>query len=194
MSIAALLVASMGGDFKGPAALLPWNRTPLVDHVLGEVASWPVDEVMVVIGMDEERVLSKASLSGATVLVDPGWNEGTASSLRVGLDMLTRTESADAVVVTDVLTPTIGGDVVQRMVEQYQQTERHAVVPKYRYARGKPALVGSFLWGRLMGLEGAAAIDQVLSTHPEWVDEVWVDRLPPASIRTLEDLHDVRRQ
>ena len=33
-------------------------------------------------------------------------------------------------------------------------------------------------------------IDQVLATHPDWVDEVWFDRLPPRRVATPDDLED----
>lgn len=193
MITAALLLASTGGDFEGPAALLPWGREALVDHVLTSMAAWPVDDLFVVIGMEEDRVLDRAKLPGATILVDPGWKEGTASALRAGLDMLTRTGTTDAVIVADVAVPNIGADVVERMIDTYQTADRYAVVPKYRYSRGQPFLLGSQTWGRMMGLEGEAIIEAVLSTHPEWVEEVWVDRLAPHVIRNLEDLKDARR-
>lgn len=194
VSIAALLRASSGGDFEGPAALLPWKGKPLIDHVLGRMADWPVDEVLAVIGMHEDDVLEKAKLAGATILIDPGWKEGTASATRVGLDMLTRRGEFDAVVITDVLVPNIGVDVVERLVERYLATERYAVTPKYRYAHGAPYVVGVPLWGRLMGMEGESAIDGLLTTHPEWVEEVWFDELPPRSITTMDDLRDAQRR
>ena len=193
MTTAALLLASTGGDFEGSAALLPWGRDTLVDHVLTGMAAWPVDEVFVVIGMDEDQVLERAKLPGATILIDPGWKEGTASALRAGLDMLTRSGLTDAVIVADVVVPTIGADVVERMVDVFETVDRYAVVPKYRYSRGQPFLLAPQIWGRMMGLEGAATIEAVLSTHPEWVEEVWVDRLAPHIIRSLEDLKDARR-
>jgi len=193
VTTAALLLASTGGDFEGSAALLPWGRDTLVDHVLTGMAAWPVDEVFVVIGMDEDQVLERAKLPGATILIDPGWKEGTASALRAGLDMLTRSGLTDAVIVADVVVPTIGADVVERMVDVFETVDRYAVVPKYRYSRGQPFLLAPQIWGRMMGLEGAATIEAVLSTHPEWVEEVWVDRLAPHIIRSLEDLKDARR-
>lgn len=193
MTTAALLLASTGGDFDGPAALLPWGGDTLVDHVLARMAEWPVDEVFVVIGMDEDRVLERAKFPDATILVDPGWKEGTASALRAGLDMLARGASTDAVIVADVVVPNIGADVVERMIEVYQSADRYAIVPKYRYSRGQPYLLAPPLWGRMMGLDGDATIEAVLSTHPEGVEEVWVDRLAPSRIRNLDDLKDARR-
>jgi CTP:molybdopterin cytidylyltransferase MocA len=158
------------------------------------MAEWPVDETYVVIGMDEDAVLDRAKLPGATILVDPGWKEGTASALRVGLDMLTRMGGADAALVAGVTVPGIGLDVVERMLDTFSEVDRYAVVPKYRYSRGQPFLLGKQIWGRMMGLEGDTTIEAVLSTHPEWVEEVWVDRLAPRSIGNLDDLRDIRRR
>ena len=63
-----------------------------------------------------------------------------------------------------------------------------AVVPKYRYAEGPPYVVHRSLWQRLMGMEENARIESLLKAHPEWVDELWVDRLPPATIESVDDL------
>ena len=46
----------------------------------------PFDEIFVVIGASGDEILDKVDLSDVIVIENPEWEEGMASSLRVGLD------------------------------------------------------------------------------------------------------------
>ncbi len=81
--------------------------------------------------------------------------------------------------------------VVDRLLEERVRSGRPAVVPKYRYAQGRPVVVKREIWPRLLGLETGTTIEAVLATHAHWVAEVWLDSLPPRVIATPEDLAEL---
>ena len=49
-----------------------------------------MEEVWVVVGHEADRILDETELGDAGVVENPEWEEGIASSIRVGLDALTR--------------------------------------------------------------------------------------------------------
>ncbi len=192
MKVAALVIAADGGvGFSGSKYLTPFRGSTLLEHVVGEVASWPVDTVVVVLGADAENVLANTELGDVVLVIDLEWEEGEAAALRVGIDTLYRMDEFDTVVLTYGDQPDTRADEVSRLLDQHRSGHRPAVVPKYRYTVGRPAVLGEVLWPRLLSMEGTSGVDQLLQTHPDWVDEVWFDRLAPRRVQTRDDLERV---
>ncbi len=192
MKVAAMvLAADVGSGFVGPKHLAPFRGSTLIEHVVAEVHQWPVDEVIVVLGPNAETILDRAELGDAIVVIDLEWSEGEAAAVRVGIDTLYRLDEFDTVVLTHADYPGTRADDVSQLLEHHRNGHKPAVVPKYRYAVGHPVVIGEMLWPRLISMEGASLFDQLLATHPDWVEEVWFDRLPSKRIRTLEDLEDI---
>lgn len=192
MKVAALvLAADVGSGFDQSKYLVGLRGNNLIETVVAEVHEWPVDRVIVVLGPDAEEILDGADLGDATVVIDLEWEEGEAAALRVGIDTLYRLDEYDTVVIGYADQPGSRPEEIARLLEQHRDGHRPATVPKYRYVQGHPVVIGETLWPRLISMEGAAGFDQILQTHPDWVEEVWFDRLPSSRVRTLEDLEDV---
>lgn len=192
MKVAALVIAAdLGSGFSGSKYLVPFRGATLIESVVAEVHNWPVDTVVVVLGPDAESILDSADLGEATVVIDLEWEEGEAAALRVGIDTLYRLDEYDTVILAYADQPDSKSVEVARLLEHHKEGHRPAVVPKYRYVLGHPVVIGETLWPRLMSMEGSAGFDQILQSHPDWVDEVWFDRLPNPRVRTPEDLEDV---
>lgn len=188
---AMVLAADVGSGFDGSKYLAAFRDSTLIEHVMSEVHGWPVDSVFVVLGPNAEEILDQADLGDATVVIDLQGQESDAASLRVGIDTLYRLDEFDTLVLIHADYPGSRGDEVLRMLEQHRESHRSAVVPKYRYAVGHPVVIGDGLWPRLISMEGTASFDQLLQAHPDWVDEVWFDRLPGRRVLTPDDLVDV---
>lgn len=191
--IAALVLAAGGSSRLGsPKQLLPWGDTTLLGHVLDSLRELPFDQVFVVIGAVADEILDKVDLSGTTVIENPEWEEGMASSLRVGLDAVLRLSRADAVAIFLGDQPDISEEVVSGLLEARRSTKRQAIVPKYRYIWGNPVVVERSLWLRLMSLEGDEGAKGLLQAHPEWVHEVWFEQRSPRDVDTRADFDELR--
>jgi molybdenum cofactor cytidylyltransferase len=190
VTVAALVLAAGSSSRLGrPKQLLPWGDTTLLGHVVEGIAAWPVDEVWVVLGANADEVLEAVDLGEAGVVVNEQPEEGMASSLRVGLDAIARRSRAEQVFIVMGDQPRIDPEVPARLLETV--THRLAVVPRYRYARSNPALVYRPLWERLMSLTGDTGAKGLFEAHPEWVEEVWFDRLPPRDVDTPTDYEEL---
>ena len=193
MKVAALVLATdPGSGFESSKYLTPYRGSTLIEHVVAEVHQWPVDLVIVVLGPDAELILDRAELGEVTVVIDLEWGEGEAASLRVGIDTLYRLDEFDTIVFIHADQPGSRGEEVLRMLEKHKESHRAAVVPKYRYAVGQPVVISDMLWPRLISMEGSAGVEQLLQTHPDWVEEVWFDRLPSKRAMTPDDLADLQ--
>lgn len=191
--IAALVLAAGGSTRLGrPKQLEPWGDTTLLGHVLHLVSSVSLDEKYVVLGAETDQVLETHDLTGWTVIENPEWKEGLASSLRAGLDAVTRFSRCDLLAIFLGDQPDVDLEVVDRLIDTARRTKRKAVVPKYRYTWSNPVIVARSLWPRLMSLDGDEGAKHLLQAHPEWVEEVWFEQRPPRDVDTERDIGELR--
>lgn len=193
MSIAALILAAGSSSRLGsPKQLLPWGDGPLLQHVVGQIRSFGLEEIWVVIGHETDAILEQVDFGGASVVVNDEYTEGIASSMRVGLDTLTRESRADKVLIAMGDQPELRPDVVAELLQIAKREKRPAIVPKYRYTWANPVIIDRSLWARLMSLEGDAGAQRLLQAHPEWVREVWFEHLPPRDVDTEQDVGELQ--
>lgn len=185
-TVAVVLANEPGSGFTGSKFLADIGGRTVIDRVLADVSTWPVDDVVVVLGPDAEEILASLGPTDATVVIDLEWREGSAASLRVGLDVVLRGPATDLVVITPADQPGIGAEDVAALIEAAEGAS--AAVPKYRYRRGFPVVLRRSIWERLLGSEGDVDLLDVLGSHPEGVREVWFDHLASARIRTPGDI------
>ncbi|MDH3249399.1 MAG: nucleotidyltransferase family protein [Acidimicrobiia bacterium] len=192
MRTAALVLAAGSSSRLGrPKQLIDWGGKPLLDVVLDQVRTWPVDEIWVVLGACADDILEGCDFEGTSVVINDDYQEGLASSLRVGLDGLMRSSKVEGALVVMGDQPTIDPEVVSELLRRFGRSAAKAVVPKYRYTWSNPVVVARSLWPRLMSLEGDSGAQKLLKAHPEWVEEVWLETLPPRDIDTEEDIADL---
>jgi molybdenum cofactor cytidylyltransferase len=191
--IAALILAAGASSRMGESKqLLDWGGRPLLGHILEQARAWPVDQLVVVLGSEAETILDRVDLGQAVVVLNPEWREGQASSLRAGLAALEREVRMEAAFIVLGDQPEVDPAVLSALMEAYRRSGRWAVVPKYRYTRGHPVLVDRALWPRLMSLRGDEGARRLLQAHPEWVEEVRFDQLPPRDVDTPLDAAELR--
>jgi molybdenum cofactor cytidylyltransferase len=189
MSAAAVVLAAGAARRLGrPKQLLEWNGRPLLQSTVEAVLTWPVELVVVVLGASAEEILAGIDLGGSMVAINPEWEEGIASSIRVGIDLLARDRRFDRTFVALGDQPRVPQEVPRALAAAMEVGSRPAVVPVYRYQRGNPALVERLLWPRLMGLQGDSGAGRLFQAHPDWVEEVRFDYPAPIDIDVVEDL------
>ena len=191
VTTAALVLAGGGSRrFGRPKQLADWRGRPLLEHVVAQVHDWPqVDAVYVVLGAAAEHIMEAVDLGDVVVVDNLGWRDGMGSSLRVGLDFLIGERSVDRALVVLGDQPNVPGDVVPRLLEARRRSRRPVVIPRYRFTRGHPVLVHRSLWPALItGLDGDQGARNLFLAHPEWVEEVLVEAMPPGDVDTPEDI------
>ncbi|MEV1086869.1 nucleotidyltransferase family protein [Streptomyces microflavus] len=159
--VAGVLLAAGGGRRLGgrPKALLEHRGRPLVEHALRALRNGGCGPLHVVLGAAADEVRARADLTGSAVTVNPGWEEGMGSSLRLGLAALAGT-GADAALVMLVDQPGIGAEAVARVRVAYR-SRASLVAASYDGERGHPVLFGADRWADIaagaVGDQGARA-------------------------------------
>lgn len=127
MIVTAVLLAAGNGSRlgRGPKALLPYRGRLLVEHIAGALFDGGCDDVVVILGADAARVRAECRLERCTVVENPDWASGMASSFKAGVAAVgaanvegsDAVEGADAVLIALVDQPHINAEVVQHLLQ-----------------------------------------------------------------------------
>jgi CTP:molybdopterin cytidylyltransferase MocA len=147
-----------------PKALVEYEGSLLVERAV-QTARAVCDPVLVVLGARAVDVWRSADLDGATVLGNPDWGSGMASSLRTGLEGLRGWPTRlDAALVLLVDMPGMTPAALARMAGHAGPDA--LAVATYDGVRGHPVLLGREHWAGVAatatGDEGAR---RYLATH-----------------------------
>jgi len=185
-TVVIILAADAGRDFTSTKYLAPVNGRSMISQAVESCLTWAVDDRVVVLGADAEEIAQTIVDSGVTVVIDPEWREGSSSPIRAALDLVTRNRSVERCVLGRADQLDVRSEVVNELISTALTSDADVIVPKYRYARGLPVVIGPEMWGHLLGQEGDVDLLDTISLHAASVDEVWFDRIAPVSLSAAE--------
>ena len=185
MIAALILAAGAGSRFTGKQhkLLSPLHGTRVVDHAISAVQraitdGAPITRIFVVTGAVDLAPLP----SDVTVVANPRWGEGQATSLQAGI-RAAEAAGADAVIVGLGDQPFVTPDTWRAVAES------HAIIAVATYSGSPtrtPALIRREAWPHLPKT-GDFGARHLISSRPELVEQVPCSGTP-ADIDTLEDL------
>ena len=184
--VSAIVLAAGGGSrFGGGKLLVKLGGRPIIETVLHNLREAPVDEIIVVVGADAQRLRGVCEAYGVRIAANEEWERGQSTSVLAGL----RACGGEAAVVLLGDQPFIGAEAVERLVSAFSEGAKVAVAT-YGGKRRNPVLFSREVWplleAELAGDEGARS---VLRRHPELVVEVPCEEVgDPADVDTREDL------
>jgi CTP:molybdopterin cytidylyltransferase MocA len=184
--VSAIVLAAGGGSrFGGGKLLARLGGQPIIEAVLDNLREAPVDEVIVVVGADAERLREVCEQYGVRTVANEKWERGQSTSVLAGL----RACDGEAAVVLLGDQPFVEPEAVERLVAAFAEGANVAVAT-YGGKQRNPVLFSREVWplleAELTGDEGARS---VLRRHPELVVEVPCEGVgDPTDVDTREDL------
>ena len=125
-----------------------------------------------------------------TVVPNPGWAEGIASSIRRGVEWATF-QGSDAVLLLVCDQPALDATHIDRLVSRYG-TGARVVASRYADSLGVPALFGRELFGVLLSVRGSTGAKRVIRDERDAVAVDWpegvLDVDTPADAARLREL------
>jgi molybdenum cofactor cytidylyltransferase len=183
---AIVLAAGAGTRFGGTKQIAPLRGKPLAQHALDTATVAGVDEIVVVLGHDAERVRDSLRLPGmARTVVNHAYASGMASSLSVGLAHADPASEGAIVLLADQ--PGITPQHVRALLDAFGARRSPIVRLSFRSGPG-PALIARELWGDLARLEGDVGARELIARRPELVESVDVGGDAPVDVDVPEDL------
>lgn len=122
MGVTGIVLAAGAGSRlgRGPKALLPFRGRPLVEHVAGILFDGGCDDVVVVLGAAADEVRAAADLRSFSVVDNPDWSSGLASSFSTGVAAAGAAGDPDAVMIALVDQPRIQPKLVRLLLGRHR--------------------------------------------------------------------------
>ena len=186
--VAGLVLAAGGSRRLGrPKQLLPFGEATLLDHTVTTARACAFDQLVVAIGGEADEVRARVNLSGADVVVNPGFGAGCSSSIAVAMDALDPAATVLVLLLGDQ--PGVVPATVRALLDE--RGDAPLAVCRYDDGRGHPFAFGREVFDDLRGLHGDKAVWRMLEQRADDVAEVRMGGPVPPDVDTWEDYHAV---
>jgi molybdenum cofactor cytidylyltransferase len=171
---AVVLAAGQGTRMGGAKMTAEFRGKPMVRHAHEAALASGAGPVFTVVGHDVTKV-SVALLGLNTTLVEnPDYATGMASSLKAGIAALPDTAAGAIILLGDM--PLVTTQIIDRLITAFADNPMaKAVAPTLSGKRGNPILIGRNLFEAVMALEGDIGARKLLDAAGDDVIEVPVD-------------------
>ncbi len=188
MISAVVLAAGEAKRMGEPKLLLPWDRTTIIARVLDHVLASAVDEVVVVLGHEEEKVAGAIAGRPVRTVINQDYTKGMGTSIAAGLRAVSPGAAGFLLMLGDQ--PQVNSQTINRLIEEFKRTGRGIVVPVYRGRRGNPVILAAGYKEELLALQEDTGGREIVASHPEDVREVAVDS--PGVVTDIDTPEDYR--
>lgn len=192
-----ILAAGASRRLGEPKQLLLLGDRSFLQHVIDEASASRLSEVIVVLGHRAEEV-QRAIKAGPKVrfAINNDYAEGQSTSLRLGINSVSKQANAVAVLLGDQ--PGVTARLIDDLAAELYRSGRPAARPAYtargRRVPGHPVLLAQPIWSEVTKLEGDQGARSLFAAHPDWLHEVPIDSEPPADIDTRNDYEALVRR
>lgn len=164
--------------------LLPWNGQPLIRHIAQVAAAARLNQVVVVTGNETTAVTQAVWDLPVDVVHNDRYRDGLSESLRVGIAALGSEIAAALVMLGDQ--PLLTAEIIDQLVECYEQGDASIVAPFADGQRGNPVLFDRRFFAELQAITGDQGARTVLQTYRDAIVAVEVDSAVLEDVDTPE--------
>jgi molybdenum cofactor cytidylyltransferase len=190
MLAAAILAAGESKRMGQPKALVPFQGSTFVEHLIAATRHARVGITRVVLGGGAETIRAQLKIDPAWVVVNADWPKGQLSSIHAALRSLPAGVS-EGILVCPVDHPLISARLVADLIAAFDSSGKLIVLPKYGGRRGHPVIFRAGLYEELLVAPTEVGARQVVWNHADEVAEV--ETVEEGVILNLNDPESLRR-
>jgi len=170
---AVVLAAGNSTRLGYPKQLIEHEGNSLVRRAALAALDAGADPVIVVVGASSDAVAAAVNdLNDVTVVLNPKWESGLASSLNAGLKTILAM-NVEAALILAADQPLIDATVIQQLMDAFDH-EHRIVASAYDDIVGVPAIFGVEHFGSLMDLKGDEGAGRWLRARLDEVTQITV--------------------
>jgi len=140
MQVGIILAAGSGSRMGGPKATIEIDGQRLVDRAVTLFHDGGIKDVYVVLGAWQGEV------PGAQALINPDWQTGMGSSLRVGIDAIMKNPEYSAAIISLVDLPGMTAAAIREIADSSQEI----VMGTFEGKAGHPVKFARKYWKEIM--------------------------------------------
>lgn len=181
-----VLAAGSSSRLGQPKQLLPVDGQPLLSRTLDVVRATSLAPRIVVLGGYANEIREQVRLDGFTVVDNPDYLQGQATSLKAGIMAIPPDLDGAIVLLGDQ--PLVAPWLLEQLVSTFEPGKSAAVRPRYADGPGNPVLLSRALFPELLTLDGDVGARDILRKHRDAIVQVGHRSRPtPGDVDTLDD-------
>ena len=191
---AVVTAAGAGVRMQGRTKqLLPWRGKTIIENAVDVALGSEATRTFLMLGAHAQEIEPVVRSFPIRLVLNPGWQEGHASTIRAAVQALSKETSAALFLNADQ--PLLTSSIVDALIRRYFETGALIVAPRYRGRRGSPVLFDRVHFADLSELRDEQGGRDVMARYPqeiEWVD--FADDAAAADVDTLDEYESLVRQ
>lgn len=166
-----ILAAGASVRFGQPKQLIKlWDKY-LIEWVLDAALKSRLRTVVLVLGHEHKAILqalgAKADHPGLKVVINPNYRDGQSTSLKAGLTCVRQAFSSVMYLLADQ--PMINSDAIDRMLDQFHNSDKDICVPVFEGRRGTPTIFRRSIYEEIMMIDGDIGARNIIAKKAERV-------------------------
>lgn len=189
MLSAIVLAAGMSTRMGQNKLLLAFKNKPLIAHAVDTLLASEVDEIVVVLGHEAEKVRDNIQGRQLRLVQNPDYHEGLSTSVRVGVAAVSSQAGGIMIYLADqpLLEPADVNHLARAFVRA-READKSIVVPFFHGQRGNPVILDSSYRGAMAEVVGDVGCKRVIKRYPDkvFVVEMETDHV----VRDVDNIED----
>lgn len=176
-----LLAAGASGRYgKFPKQLLIFRGKTLLRRAAENALAADCEKVCVVLGARAEELKSEIAGLPVEIVVNDDWQSGMNSSLKKGLEKLLEIEpELSAVAITLCDQPLVDAAIIERLIENFRQSDKPIAAARYAETVGVPAIFARSMFAEIFGLSENSGAKRLIKKYEDSVLKI---PLPEAAL------------
>jgi molybdenum cofactor cytidylyltransferase len=171
MLAVAILAAGESKRMGQPKALVPFQGSTFVEHLIAATLHPRVSITRVVLGAGVAAIRANLKIDPSWIVVNAEWPTGQLSSIHAAIRSLPP-GATEGILVCPVDHPLVSAHLVAALIAAFDSGGKLIVLPKYHGRRGHPVLFAAGLYEELLAAPLAVGARQVVWNHAADVMEV----------------------
>jgi len=173
-NVAAIVLAGGAASRMGlPKLLLSWKGETLIHRVSRIALEGGMAPVIVVTGAGADKVNAAIKDLSVTAVINPNWEKGQSTSVRVGIKALPKEVNAVIFLLGDQ--PFVSPLLIRELIKSYSLSHPAILAPFVGGKRGNPVLFDRSIFKVLTELKGDTGARSIFRQYPPtampWDDE-----------------------
>jgi molybdenum cofactor cytidylyltransferase len=167
---AIVLAAGMSSRMGQNKLLLQFKNKPLIAHAVDTLLASEVDEVVVVLGHEAEKVQLEIDMKPVRLIQNHNYHQGLSTSVRAGVEAVS--PRAEGIMICLADQPLLEAADVNRIVRAFTHAKRvhkRIAVPFFRGQRGNPVILDSSYREAILEVVGDVGCKGVIKRFPDKV-------------------------
>ena len=146
-----------------------YKSIPLIKHAVSNVLNSPIDELIIVLGYQKEAI-EKIIEENKKIkfIANPNFESGIASSIKKGLDSLSKETEAFFICLGDM--PNVNKEIYNQLINaSFGNKDKEIFVPYYQERQANPILFSKKMKDEIQKIEGDFGAKKIIADNEKKV-------------------------